>query len=297
MGRVNALPSLLPPAGWLFAAPLLAAPLLAAVLLDGPATAQDTTDYYRQNCMSCHTIGGGPRTGPDLKNVTERQDRPWLINFIEDPTEVLASGDPYAQKLFMKFRRVPMPKAPGMTRERAEKLLHLIETESKKEDSEFKGLQISTEPFTPDDVERGRRLFMGLESLENGGASCISCHGIHDATALGGGQLGPDLTNVFDRLGGRDALSAWLVAPSTATMQPIFKNNRLKPEEIHALVAYFKDASPHRPADPTGSRVMFLLLGLGGAVGMMFAFDAIWKHRLRSVRSSLVEAAKARGDS
>ena len=27
--------------------------------------AQDTDDYFRQKCFSCHTIGGGPLTGPD----------------------------------------------------------------------------------------------------------------------------------------------------------------------------------------------------------------------------------------
>ena len=32
------------------------------------ASAQDTPDYFRQNCMNCHTIGGGRLTGPDLKD-------------------------------------------------------------------------------------------------------------------------------------------------------------------------------------------------------------------------------------
>ena len=69
-----------------------------------------------------------------------------------------------------------------------------------------------------------------------------------DAPALGGGRLGPDLTNVYERLKGRAALSAWLMAPGTETMQPIFKNHPLSAEEIHALVAYFESTT----AEPSG---------------------------------------------
>ena len=74
---------------------------LASVVIvsrGGLVHGQDTTDYYRQNCMNCHTIGGGPLTGPDLKSVTERQDREWLVGFMQNPQAVIASGDPYALK-------------------------------------------------------------------------------------------------------------------------------------------------------------------------------------------------------
>lgn len=40
--------------------------------------AQETADYFRQNCTSCHTIGGGRLTGPDLKDVEGRKDSDWL---------------------------------------------------------------------------------------------------------------------------------------------------------------------------------------------------------------------------
>ncbi len=56
--------------------------------------------------------------------------------------------------------------------------------------------------------------FLAQQRLEAGGAACISCHSMHDVAALGGGRLGPDLTNVYERLEGRKALSAWLVAPA-----------------------------------------------------------------------------------
>jgi hypothetical protein len=87
--------------------------------------------------MNCHTIGGGRLTGPDLKDVTKRQSREWLVNFLQNPKAVLDSGDPYAARIFEESRRVPMPLAPGMNRERAEKLLDLIEAESKLPESQL----------------------------------------------------------------------------------------------------------------------------------------------------------------
>ncbi len=113
--------------------------------------------------------------------------------------------------------------------------------------------------------------------------------------ALGGGRLGPDLTNVFERLKSRAALSAWLSAPGTETMLPIFKNHPLKQDEIHALTAYFELAAGHSPAEPTGSRVAFLLIGLALAASIVFGFDAIWKNRFTSVRRTLVDSPQVRG--
>ena len=257
--------------------------------------AQDTPDYFRQNCMNCHTIGGGRLTGPDLKDVTQRKDRAWLANFMANPKAVIDSGDPYAQKIFEESRNVPMPTLPGLTKERLENLLDLIEAESKLEESQFKGLQISTKPFTDADRTLGRAIFLGHQRLEAGGTSCISCHSMYDTPALGGGRLGPDLTNIYERLKGRQALSAWLNAPGTETMLPIFKNHPMTADEINGLAAYFEASAGELPGEPAASRVALLLMGLAGAAGLVFGFDAIWKRRFHSVRRTLVDTTPVRG--
>ncbi len=184
---------------------LLSIPLLLTFCFTSHADEQKerTKTYFRNNCMSCHTIGGGRLTGPDLKGVMQRKDRAWLKRFILDPPGVLASGDAYALKLKRDARNAVMPKAAGMTPKVAGSLLDLIEEESKLEKSEFAGLQLDERPFTADDVEKGRQIFRGSRRLKNGGASCISCHTIFDIGGLGGGRLGPDLTKVYDRLEGR----------------------------------------------------------------------------------------------
>ena len=163
---------------------------LLTIIMSSTLFAQDPAADFRTNCMSCHTIGGGRLTGPDLKNVTQRKDRAWLTTFIQDPKSVIDAGDPYAQELMKASRGVVMPTLPAMTRARAEALLSLIEAESKLEKSQFAGVQISERPFTPRDVEVGHGIFMGTVPLKNGGPSCISCHTVHAARAASVAQAG-----------------------------------------------------------------------------------------------------------
>ena len=265
--------------------------VLFAMLGSAATLGQDTPDYYRQNCLNCHTIGGGRLTGPDLKDVGQRRDAEWLIGFMQNPKAVVESGDAYAAKLVEESRGVIMPIAPGMTRYRAEQIIKLIEAESKLEKSQFQGVRISNKPFTEADRIVGREIFIGVRKLKNGGTACNACHSMHDLSALGGGRLGPDLTRVYERLKGRKALGAWLMAPATETMQPVFNNYPLEAEEIHALTAYFEEAADQTEADAAVYRIAFLLLGLAAAAATIFVFDSIWKGRFHAVRRPLVESA------
>ncbi|MBT6156301.1 MAG: c-type cytochrome [Planctomycetaceae bacterium] len=267
--------------------------VLAVVLTATMADAQDSPDYFRQNCMNCHTIGGGRLTGPDLKDLSKRRvGRDWMIDFLLNPKAVIDAGDSYAQEIFdASGGKVYMPVGPGMTKQRAEDLLDLIDAESKLEKSQFKGRQFSNKPFTTADRKRGRQIFEGTQQLKAGGASCISCHSMHDTPALGGGRLGPDLTEVVTRLKGRKSLSAWLVAPGTETMQPIFKGHPMSDDEIHSLVAYFEASAGKSPSEPSANRIALLLMGLVGAAGLVFVFDSLWKRRFHNVRRQLVDVS------
>ncbi|HWP84659.1 MAG TPA: cytochrome c [Terriglobia bacterium] len=267
---------------------------LGLALLASSAAAQEAADFFQQNCFSCHTIGGGRLTGPDLKGVETRRDRRWLVEFILDPPAAIASGDPYALQIQREARGVVMPKVAGLDRARAEALLDLIKIEGEKPDSRFKGLQLSDRPFTANDVARGKALFLGVQRLANGGAPCVSCHTISGLEGLGGGRLGPDLTQVYERLQGRANLSAWLFAPATTTMQPVFKNHPLTPEEILPLVALFESAAQSgTPASSVGL-VYFFLLALGGTCLGLVVLETAWKNRLRAVRQALVQKSRRR---
>src|SRR6516164_5296727 len=73
--------------------------LLGFFLAVASAHAQQPSDFFQQNCTSCHTIGGGRLTGPDLKDVTKQKDRAWLEHFIQGPKTVMDAGDPFALQL------------------------------------------------------------------------------------------------------------------------------------------------------------------------------------------------------
>ncbi len=262
-----------------------------------PAVAQlDTAEYFKQRCYGCHTIGGGRLQGPDLKNVTGQKDRDWLINFMLDPAGVIASGDAYANKLKDEANNITMPAVAGLTRERAGHLLDLIEEESQKEKSRFAGVKLITRPFTEADVVAGRDLFLGETKLENGGTACISCHSMHDMPVLGGGRLGPDLTQVFEKYKDRKTLGTWLASPGTPTMQPVFRQHEMTPEEIHALSAYFNASAQESTSDPAAARLSFLLLGLFAAAVMVFGMDVLWKRRFHAVRKPLVDSKTSQGE-
>jgi mono/diheme cytochrome c family protein len=269
---------------------------LATLVAGPPLIAQEAADFFRQNCMTCHTIGGGRLTGPDLKGVLTRKDREWLTRFLQNPQAMMDQGDPYAAQLRQAARGIVMPTFSGMSPTRAESLLALIEGESKLEKSQFAGLQVSDRPFAAADIDQGHRLFTGVQHLANAGPPCISCHTARDLGGLSGGRLGPDLTRVFERLQGRKNLVAWLTAPATPTMSVVFKRHVLKPEEIMPVIAFLEDEARKGGEDVSSAPLTFLLIGLGGTVLALVLFDQIWKGRFRSVRKALVVSSIHRGE-
>jgi cytochrome c2 len=269
--------------------------LLLVGLGTGVTLAQDRVDDFRLNCTSCHTIGGGRLVGPDLHNVAERKDRAWLARFIVDPTGVIDSGDAYAMQLLDEARGVKMTAVPGMTLDRAMNLLDLIEAESALEKSQFAGIQVSDRPFTPADVDTGRRIFLGVEGLANHGPSCVSCHSVNGIGVLAGGKLGPDLNAVFERLNGRKGLATWLSVPPTPVMQAVFGDHALDEDEILPLVAFFADQAVAPPESGQAATLIFILLGLAGTAGALVLFDVVWRGRFRSVRRTLVPDSPLEG--
>ncbi len=251
--------------------------------------AQVPADYYKQNCASCHTVGGGRLTGPDLKNVADRQSREWLVNWLLDPDGILKSGDPYAVKLQKEARGAVMTRSPGMTRAVAIALLDLIDEESKLEKSQFAGAQISDRPLLEEDIEEGRALFLGRKRLKNNGPACVGCHTVNSMKGLGGGRLGLNLTRAYARLEGRKGLSAWLVAPPSLMMNPIFKKYPIDEEEVLPLVAFLKNETEKDEPENATARINFLLYGIGGAVVLLVLFDLFWNNRFRGVRRPMVK--------
>jgi protein SCO1/2 len=80
---------------------------------------------FLKACSGCHTIGRGDRVGPDLAGITERRQRPWLIDFIASPERMRARKDPIALALAVKYPTVRMP-GIGVSEEEAADLVAYI---------------------------------------------------------------------------------------------------------------------------------------------------------------------------
>jgi mono/diheme cytochrome c family protein len=253
--------------------------------------AQGVEEFFQTNCKSCHTIGGGPLIGPDLKNATDRQDREWLVEFMLDPQAMIHARDPYALKLQKEAKDIVMITVPGMTEALANSLLDLIEAESELEVSQFVGVQVATGALAEVDIIEGGQLFTGSKLLKNGGPSCISCHSVNRPWPEVGGNLGPDLTQAYSRMQGRAALTAWLSAPPTTTMQSVFKKQPLSPKEVRALVALLESSTTVKTANNDILMIWLSLVfyGFGGVALILIIFGGIWKKRFRAVRRPLVD--------
>jgi cytochrome c2 len=90
---------------WVGAAVAAAALTLApAVLAEGSAESGKT--IFSGKCSVCHSLGAGRLIGPDLKGVTGRREKTWLLGYIKDPDKYLAT-DPIAQELLKEYQ-IPM---------------------------------------------------------------------------------------------------------------------------------------------------------------------------------------------
>jgi mono/diheme cytochrome c family protein len=63
---------------------------------------------FKGNCAVCHQVQQ-KMVGPALKNVYERRELPWLLNFISNSQKVIQGGDEYAVNLYNEYGKAVMP--------------------------------------------------------------------------------------------------------------------------------------------------------------------------------------------
>src|ERR1700709_958888 len=82
---------------------------------------------FKKMCAPCHTIGVGDRVGPDLRGVTERREKPWLQEFIQNPSKMRAKNDPTALALAAEYPAVRMPAVGLAPADAGDLISYLIE--------------------------------------------------------------------------------------------------------------------------------------------------------------------------
>jgi mono/diheme cytochrome c family protein len=276
---------------------VVVAAAIVVIWRGAPLLAQDGHALFEENCSICHTIGGSGTDAPDLKNVTERRSRAWVIGFTLDPEGVTKSGDPYAAALAKRFDGTIMPTPEGLSRKAVEGIVEYIEKRSVEGPLAPAKAESPTAIFTPDEVARGGALYGGGAPLTNRGPSCIGCHEDGAAVGLGGGTLGPSLALASRRLQGARGLSVWLSAPSTPVMRTVYRRSPLATDEIHSLAAFLDhraNAYAPAPAIVRAAPLSFLGLGLATTIVGFVLIGIAWRDRFRAVRRPLVRSAGER---
>ena len=156
--------------------------------------------------------------------------------------------------------------------------------------------EISTQPPSAEmiangDVENGQKLFMGYAHLEHEGPPCMGCHSVGDNGLLGGGAMGPDLTNVSTRRNDTEILG---ILSNTGTdispvMQPIYITDPLTAEEQADLLAFMKSSVGQPESD---KELLVLGISIAGFFGAVGALGFVYRNRLRSIRRVLVNKAQ-----
>ncbi len=252
------------------------------------------TALFASKCFSCHNIGGGDKTGPDLKGLTSRRTKEWLHEYIQNPVALKDKGDPVAADLFRKFPATVMPEQV-LTPYQIDSILTLInELTSKNQPFIPAGAKLSR-PIVSGDVPAGWQLFVGKTRLANGGTACISCHSIKEVGMFGGGSLGPDLTAVNIKYRDPELISI-LQNPNFPTMATVFATHQLTSEEIVKLFALFQDSKLRNPAPPAQAGGIqldpkFFITGVAAMLLVLTLLNLAWRNRLRGVREELVRRA------
>jgi cytochrome c2 len=222
---------------------------VSRILLTGPTlgAAPDPAALFGKKCSSCHTYGKGDRIGPDLKGVTDRRSRPWLLSWIRSSQRMLDGGDPTARALFEKFKGERMPDQ-NYSPDEIGALVDYLAAGGPASTRDLRQRHAMT--ATEAEIALGRDLFAGTVTLQNGGAPCASCHAVErQGIASTGATFGGDLTHVYSKF--QDAaLSIFLQHPCFPRAFATGGAAPLTSGEAFAVKAFLRqaDRSTRRPA-------------------------------------------------
>jgi nitrate reductase gamma subunit len=205
---------------------------------DANADAAEAKKTFTQRCMACHTFGKGVKVGPDLKGVTERRQRAWLLKFIRSSQTVIKSGDATATDLFQQFKQQQMPDWTDLSEAQIGSILDwLADNGPDQQEPDARLAELATAA----EIETGRQLFQGDRALSHAGTACGSCHSIRSAGSSSGGTLAPDLTDSYS--GYQDAALTLFLKHPCFQRVPESTTAFLTPEESFAIKAYLRQVA------------------------------------------------------
>lgn len=258
--------------------------LLTGLLIQ-QVTAQDGAALYK-TCAACHTIGGGKTVGPDLKGITKRRTNDWLVQFIQSSGKLIKSGDPDAVAVFKQFNNIPMPDN-ALTVDQVNKILAHIDggAGGAAIDPKQAALQHKVDSMlktnSPLDILAGKELFKGERRLENGGASCTSCHNATYNNSGKGGILAKDLTKAYSRLGGFAGIKGIIASAPFPSMLATYKNHPVTEIENAQIQLFLKNTDEQNPVQPVVEKTWFLYAAMVVGLFILLTITGLWFRRKR----------------
>lgn len=211
---------------------------------------------FATTCAGCHSLSGAKLTGPELTPATG-----W-------PTE----------QLQIAIKRMEKNVGP-MSDVQVAEMATFMQTPDLRERLKAAQDRIQAQfmaKMAPPDAVIGKGLFLGSVPLRNGGLACNACH----AAAGAGGNLGPDLTGVFTKLGGQTPLVSAIEKSSFKIMAPHYARHPVTTQEALHLAQFFATLNP---AAAVPVRASFLPLGAGSAVALLVGLS-LYLRRQRACR-------------
>ncbi|HEX3766504.1 MAG TPA: respiratory nitrate reductase subunit gamma [Kofleriaceae bacterium] len=224
--------------------------IVAHTLLFAGVASADTAEakkIFTTRCMACHTFGKGVKVGPDLKGVTERRQRAWIVKFVRGSSTMVGS-DPIGVQLFEQFKQQRMPDWVDLSEAQVNGIMDWLAANGPdQQDPDARSAELATAA----EIDTGRQLFHGGKPLSLGGLACASCHTIHDEAGASGGVFASDLTSIYSQY--QDiAMTVFLKRPCFLRFPESQQPAYLAPEESFALKAYLRScALANQPPDAT----------------------------------------------
>lgn len=99
------------------------------------STAQSVEEgetLYKANCTACHQIDA-KLIGPALRGVNEKYSEEWLLKWIKNSAELIASGDADAIAIYEEYNKSPMTAFPYFSDDDVKNILAYIEQAPEKQ--------------------------------------------------------------------------------------------------------------------------------------------------------------------
>ncbi len=217
-------------------------------------------EFFNKSCAACHSISGAKRTGPNLAGAA-------------------AWPDSELEAAVRRMEKYAGPMEDAQVKSLVE-LLHDTNAATRLE-SATKSVAVKQKSnMEKPSTGTGEQLFHGELAFANGGVSCASCHAIGD----GGGNMGPDLTHVYAKLG-EMALQSACEQGNFKVMSAAYRDHKVTPQEAIHLTAYLRSIDEN-PPPATATAVPFI--GAAGAAAFLGFLGLIFqKYKGSAARPKL----------